>query len=170
MNEEGFQIEVQYQAAIYRTIIPFRYEVELYVDGMETGIRVRVWGFRNADRLAAEMADHGNELLDDFGLASEMAAAIYMKRREAAMSAVKVGDSVKLLVDLGPYKKGRVCKVVSVAEPEEYERGSAAWNAARFPISVVPVRVASDPTDLGPKESIPLAAGEYGPVNEEVGE
>ena len=85
------------------------------------------------------------------------------------MRQVQVGDKVKLLVDIGQFKIGRVCKVVEVQDdPTFYEaRGANEWDDDKYPIKVLPVSVASDKLTLGPKDSIPLARGEFGPVTEE---
>jgi hypothetical protein len=82
---------------------------------------------------------------------------------------VKVGDTVKLLVDIGGYKKGRICKVVTIAEPTFYEaRGSIEWDDERYPITVSFVQSPLDRVSLGPKDVIPLRRGEFGPVDTEV--
>jgi hypothetical protein len=163
---------VSYEAYLYGTRIPFRYVVSLAVDGIHTGIKAVVWGRARANDCMQHMIDHGNELLNQYGIAAELAAEIYSKRREEAMTQVKVGDRIKLLVDIGSFKKGRVCKVVEVDdEPTFYvSRGSNAWDDDRYPIKVVPVRSPTDQVALGPKDCIPLARGEFGPLDTEVDE
>jgi hypothetical protein len=104
-------------------------------------------------------------------VAAQLAAEIYARRREEAMAQVQVGDSVKLLIDIGQYKKGRVCKVTQVAEPSFYEaRGSAEWDDEEYPVLVVPVHSPLDRMALGPKDAIPLRRGEFGPLDTEVDE
>ena len=166
MNDEP--ILVSYEAYMYATRIPKRYIVHLYVSDIPTGIMAKVWGKKRARQTMHSMIEHGNELLNEYGVAATVAAEIYAKRREEAMAKVKVGDKVKLLVDIGQFKKGRVCRVVEVAEPSFYEaRGGTEWHDDRYPIKVMPVQVATDKVSLGPKDFIPLANGEFGPVNEE---
>jgi hypothetical protein len=164
-------IEVSYQAYLMGTRIPFRYAVTLHVDDIPTGIGAYVWGKARAVAVMNEMVASGNQLLNKYGVAAQIAAEVYSKRREEAMAKVKVGDSVKLLVDIGYYKKGRVCKVVEVAEPSFYvARGVNAWDDERYPVKVIPVRAATDAATLGPKDAIALAAGEFGPLDMEVDE
>lgn len=169
-------IQVSYEAHLMGSYvrgvrIPFLYEVLLCVEGIPTGIFARVWGRRKADQVMNDMVNNGNQLLNQHGLAAAIAAEIYTKRREEAMAKVQVGDSVRLLVDIGQYKKGRVCKVVEVAEPSFYvARGANGWEDERYPVLVVPVRVSSDTLALSPKDSIALLNGEFGPINEEVKE
>lgn len=166
MNEP---IQVSYEAYLYGTKIPFRYMISLAVDGIHTGIRAAVWGRKRADGCMQWMIDHGNELLNQYGLATELAAEIYAKRREESMAQVKVGDSVRLLVDIGTFKKGRVCKVVEVDEPSFYvSRGENGWDDDRYPIKVMPVRSPTDSVALGPKDVIPLMRGEFGPLDTEI--
>jgi hypothetical protein len=168
MSEEP--ISVSYEAYLYGTKIPFRYMVSLAVDGIHTGIKAIVWGRARANECMQHMIDHGNELLNQYGLATELAAEIYAKRREEAMTKVQVGDRVRLLVDIGTYKKGRVCKVVEVDdEPTFYvSRGANAWQDDRYPIKVIPVQMATDRVALGPKDCIPLMRGEFGPLDTEI--
>lgn len=171
-------IEVSYEAYLMGSYvpvvgirIPFRFEVILRVDGIDTGIRATVWGKSRATKVMNEMVSSGNQLLNQYGVAATVAAEVYAKRREEAMAKVKVGDSVRLLVDIGYYKKGRVCKVVEVAEPSFYvARGDNAWDDDRYPVKVIPVRAATDAASLGPKDAIALANGEFGPLDEEVDE
>jgi hypothetical protein len=92
-------------------------------------------------------------------------------RREEAMAKVQVGDSVRLLVDIGSIKKGRVCKVVEVVEPSFYvSRGQNAWDDTLYPIKVLPLNTAFDLVPLGPKDALPLMRGEFGPIDEEIEE
>lgn len=163
------RVEVTYEAYLLATRIPHRYVITLYVNDIPTGIGRVVWLKHRALAAMHEMVNHGNELVNEFGVAAEIAAEIYAQRREEAMARVKVGDSVKLLIDIGQYKRGRVCKVVEVAEPSFYEaRGPNAWDDDRYPVKVMPVRVATDNVSLGPKDYIPLQRGEFGPVTEDV--
>lgn len=161
---------VEYSAVTYGTKIPGRYQLQLYVNGIFTGVAARVWGRRKARELAEYMIQNGNQVLHDFEVVDQMLAALNKQDREVAMSKLKVGDKVRLWIDLGIYKKGRVCTVVEVEEPSRYvSRGVNAWNENRFPIKVVPVSGAGEAV-LGTKEGIPLAAGEFGALNEEVPE
>lgn len=165
-------IQVTYEAYLYSTRIPKRYIVHLYVNNIPTGIMAKVWGRKRATGVMEHMVNHGNELLNEYGVATTVAAEIYAQEREKAMAKVKVGDSVKLLVDIGQFKKGRVCKVVEIVDsPSFYEaRGDKAWDDDRYPIRVIPIRVATDSVSLGPKDYIPLARGEFGPLTEETGD
>lgn len=165
---EPFQ--VTYEGYLLATRIPHRFIITLYVNDIPTGIGRVVWLKKRAMAAMHDMVNHGNDLINEFGVAGELAAEIYAQRREEAMARVKVGDRVKLLVDIGQYRKGRVCKVVEVAdEPTFYvARGTAAWDDDKYPIKVLPVSVATDRVTLGPKDFIPLARGEFGPLNEEV--
>ena len=162
-------VQVTYEAYLLATPIPHRFIVTLYVNDIPTGIGKVVWLKHRALRAMHDMIHNGNQLLNEFGVAAEIAAEIYAQRREEAMARVKVGDSVKLLVDIGIYKKGRVCKVTEVNDdPSFYEaRGANGWNDDKYPIKVLPVRAATDSGFLGPKDDFPLARGEFGPVTEE---
>jgi hypothetical protein len=162
-------VQVTYEAYLLGTRIPQRYIITLYVNGIPTGIGRVVWLRFRAEAAMHEMIHNGNQLINEFGVAAEIAAEIYAQRREEAMAKVKVGDTVKLLVDIGQFKKGRVCKVVEVAdEPTFYvARGVNAWNDDKYPIKVLPVSVATDRLTLGPKDAITLARGEFGPLTEE---
>jgi hypothetical protein len=162
------KVEVTYEAYLLATRIPQRFIITLYVNNIPTGIGRVVWLKKRAMAAMHEMVNDGNHLINQFGVAAEIAAEIYAQRREEAMARVKVGDSVKLLVDIGQYKRGRVCKVVEVAEPSFYERGPSAWDDERYPVKVMPVRMATDNVSLGPKDYIPLQRGEFGPLTEEV--
>lgn len=166
------EIKVTYQGFVLSTRVPFRYAVTITVDDMETGIVATVWGRRRAERVMRHMIEHGNELLNQYGVAAGLAAEIYSMRREAAMSQVQVGQSVKLLVDIGPFKKGRVCKVTEVAEPSFYEArgGAPEWEDERYPVLVLPVHSPTDNFTLGPKDVIPLRRGEFGPLDTEIDE
>lgn len=166
MKYDKFQ--VTYEAYLLSTRIPQRFIITLYVNNIPTGIGRVVWLKNRALAAMQEMVNHGNELINEFGVAAEIAAEIYAQRREEAMAMVKVGDSVKLLVDIGQFKRGRVCKVMEIAEPSFYEaRGPNGWDDEKYPVKVMPVRVASDYVALGPKDYIPLQRGEFGPVTEE---
>lgn len=162
-------IQVTFEGFLLATRIPQRYIVTLYVNDIPTGIGRVVWLKHRAMAEMQYMVSNGNQLINEFGVAAEIAAEIYAQRREKAMATVKVGDSVKLLVDIGQYKKGRVCKVVEVAdEPTFYvARGENAWMDDKYPIKVLPVSVATDKVTLGPKDSILLSRGEFGPLNDE---
>lgn len=165
------KVQVTYEAYLLSTRIPHRFIITLYVNNIPTGIGRVVWLKNRAMKAMHEMIHHGNELIHEFGVAAEIAAEIYAQRREEAMARVQVGDSVKLLVDIGQFKKGRVCKVVDVAEPSFYEaRGTNGWDDDKYPIRVIPISVATDRVSLGPKDYIPLARGEFGPINEETDE
>lgn len=161
-------IEVTYEAYMLATPIPHRFIVTLYVNNIPTGIGKVVWLRKRALAAMNDMIHSGNRLLNEHGIVNEIAAEIYAQRREEAMAKVQVGDKVKLLVDIGQYKKGRVCKVMEIAEPSFYEaRGTNAWDDDKYPIRVLPVSMATDRVTLGPKDFIPLARGEFGPVTEE---
>jgi hypothetical protein len=165
-------ILVTYEAYMYATRIPRRYIVHLYVSDIPTGIMATVWGKKKAHMVMHDMINNGNQLLNEYGVAATLAAEIYSRKREEAMAKVKVGDSVKLLVDIGQFKRGRVCKVVEVVDsPSFYEsRSTTAWDDDKYPIRVLPVRASTDAVALGPKDYIPLARGEFGPVTEETEE
>jgi hypothetical protein len=162
-------IQVTFQAYQYATRLPRWYIVHLYVNEIPTGIMARVWGLKRARRVMEHMVNNGNDLLNEHGMAERIAAEIYAQRREEAMAKVQVGDSVKLLVDIGPFRKGRVCKVVEVVDSPSFyaARGANAWDDDRFPVKVLPVRVSTDPVSLGPNDHIPLARGEFGPLSDE---
>jgi hypothetical protein len=162
------RIEVSYEAYVYSTRIPRRYLIVLTVDGIRTRIQTTVWGRARADRVMNFMVDNGNELLNRYGVAAELAAEIYARRREEAMAKVQVGDSIKLLIDIGQYKKGRVCKVAQVPEPSFYEaRGEHEWDDEQY-VLVTPVHSPTDQISLGPKDVIPLRRGEFGPLDQDV--
>ncbi len=163
---------VTYEAYLYRTRIPQRFLIHLYVNDIPTGIMARAWGRKRAAEVMNHMINHGNDLVNQYGVAAALSAEIYAKQREEAMAKVQVGDSVKLLVDIGQFKKGRVCRVVEVADdPSFYEaRGANGWDDERYPIKVLPVSMATDKLTLGPKDALLPARGEFGPLNEEVDE
>lgn len=163
---------VTYEAYMYATRIPHRYLIHLFVNGIPTGIMANAWGRKRATGVMQHMTNHGNELINEYGVAATVAAEIYAQRREEAMAKVKVGDSVKLLVDIGQFKKGRVCKVVEIVDsPSFYEaRGANSWDDEKYPVLVMPVRANGDNTLLGPKEAIALTRGEFGPLTEETEE
>lgn len=165
-------ISVSYEAFVCTTRLPFRYLVVLSVEGIMTRIQTTVWGKKRADDTMHFMVNNGNELLNRYGVAAELAAEIYARKREEAMAKVQVGDRVKLLVDIGQYKKGRVCKVAEVAEPSFYEArgGAPEWDDETYPVKVVPVHSPADRFSLGPKDYLPLRRGEFGPLDAEVGE
>lgn len=163
-------VSVSYEATVYSTRIPLRYLVALSVDGITTPIQTFVWTRTRADRVMAFMVNNGNELLNRYGLAGELAAQIYARRREEAMAKVQVGDTVKLLVDIGQFKKGRVCKVAQVPEPSFYvARGGREWDDEQY-VLVTPVHSPTDQISLGPKDVLPLRRGEFGPLDQEVDE
>lgn len=169
MTEDG--IQTTFQAVLWTTRNPFKFVVELRMDNIPTGILATVWGRARAQRVMQEFVENGTALLAQFGKTNEMIGHVRAKRREEAMAKVQVGDSVRLLVDIGSIKKGRVCRVVEVFEPSFYEaRGANAWEDEKYPIKVLPVPMASDPVALGPKDLLPLMRGEFGPMDEEVGD
>lgn len=170
-DDEYYGLAVKYEAAIMRTLIPFRYKVLLFVEGIPTGVGCFCWGLARAEQAMNFMVNNGSELLNETGLAADLAAEIYASRREEAMAKVQVGDSVKLLVDIGQYKKGRVCKIIEITEPSDYVgRGGMAWFDSKYPVKVVPVRASTDFGSLGPNEYLALEEGEFGPLDMEVGE
>ena len=116
-------------------------------------------------------AQHAIELLNKHNKFELVLNQVRAMRREKAMAQVQVGDKVRLLVDIGSIKKGRVCKVVEVMEPSFYvARGAKEWEDEKYPIKVLPVPMATDPVSLGPKDGLPLMRGEFGPLDEEVGD
>lgn len=165
-------IEAQFEAHLYGTNIPFRYAVELRVSGIRTGIIAYVWGLKRAQEVMQSFVDDGNELLNQHGKVDQVIRDLRAMLREKAMAQVKVGDSVKLLVDIGSIKKGRICRVVEVAdEPTFYvSRSSIEWDDEKYPIMVIPVATATDPVPLGPKDAVPLMRGEFGPLDMDVDE
>lgn len=164
-------IEVSYQAILYSSRIPGRYLVALFVNDFRTGIQAYVWGRKRANWAMQDIIDRGNELINEYGLAEGLAHKIQARRREEAMEKVQVGDRVRLLVDIGTLKKGRVCKVVETAEPSFYvSRGVNEWHDEKYPVSVLPTQLATDAIALGPQEAIPLARGEFGPLDMEIPE
>ena len=169
MSEDS--IEIQFQAVLYETTTPFRYLVELQVSGIRTGIAAYAWGKAKAHKIMQAFIDDGLELLDRHGKTNYVIQEVRAMRREEAMAKVKVGDSVRLLVDIGPIKKGRVCKVVEIVAPTAYvSRGQNAWDDTKYPIKVVPVAMATDAVTLGPKDALPLMRGEFGPMDEDIDE
>lgn len=163
------RVDVVFRAMIYTTNVKFRYRVELYVNQIPTGIQAFGWGQKMANRIAQNFVDNGNVLLNQYGKAQWVLDELRAIAREERMARVQVGDSVKLLVDIGSIKKGRVCRIVEIAEPSFYvSRGANAWDDDKYPIKVVPVFVATDKVPLGPKDAIPLKRGEFGPLDEEV--
>lgn len=162
-------VMVRFMAVLYTTRVPFRYVVELQAEGIRTGIMVAVWGKARAERVMQMFVDNGGDLLDKNGKTNAVIDQLRAMRREEAMAKVQVGDSVRLLVDIGSIKKGRVCKVVEIVEPSFYvSRGQNAWDDSKYPIKVLPVATPSDTVPLGPKDALPLMRGEYGPIDEEI--
>jgi hypothetical protein len=178
MTDDEDRMVVTYQGYLFgsylfgRIRVPFQYVAALHVEDIPTGIQARVWGKKRAMSVMHHLIEHGNELINQYGVADQLAAEIYSMRREEAMAKIQVGDRVRLLVDIGSIKKGRVCKVVEVEdEPSFYvARGANAWDDEKYPVKVVPVRMATDRVALGPKDVIPLMRGEFGPMDMEVGE
>jgi hypothetical protein len=168
MNDEP--IQVSYEAFVLGTRIPFRYLVVLYVEDLPTGVQARVWGKARAVRTMQFLVNNGNDLINQYGVAAGLAAELYARRREEAMAKVQVGDRIKLLVDIGQFKKGRVCRVAQVPEPSFYEaRGGKEWDDDQY-ILVSPVHAPTDNIALGPKDYLPLRRGEFGPLDTEVDE
>lgn len=167
---QAYLLDARTPAVLGRTLpIPFRYRVTLYVDDIPTYIEARAWGKRKAMEIMQHMVEHGNDLINQYGVVHAIAAEIYARRKEEAMAKLKVGDTVRLLVDIGQFKKGRVCRVVEVAEPSFYEaRGANGWMEDKYPIKVLPVSMSGDRIALTVKEAIALARGEFGPVDQEV--
>ena len=164
-------VEVQFQAVLWETTVPHRYMVELKVSGVRTGIATYVWGLRRAQTVMQTFIDTGVELLAKYGKTEYVINEVRAKLREEAMAQVKVGDSVKLLVDIGSIKRGRVCRVVEIVEPTLYAaRGGIPWDDDKYPIKVLPVATANDTVPLGPKDALPLMRGEFGPIDEEIDE
>jgi hypothetical protein len=164
-----FAIEVRFEAVLYETAMPFRYLVELRVSGVPTGIAAYVWGRQRANQVMAAFIEDGVELLNKHNKFESVLQQVRAMRREEAMAKVQVGDTVKLLVDIGSIKKGRVCRVVEVVEPSFYvSRGSNEWDDEKYPVKVLPVSMPNDPVPLGPKDALPLMRGEFGPLDEDV--
>lgn len=169
MTEKAY--EVQFQAVLYETPIPFRYLVELQVSGIRTGIAAYVWGQAKARQVMRAFIADGLDLLNKHNKFEYVIGEIRARERERAMALVKVGDRVRLLVDIGSIKKGRVCKVVEVQEPSFYEsRGANPWDDEKYPVKVIPVSAPTDRVPLGPKDALPLMRGEFGPLDEDVDE
>lgn len=170
MNEED-GMRVEYAAQVQGTPIPGRYAVVLYVEGIPTGIQAHVWGRKKATAMLYHMINNGNEIINQHGMAGHLAAQIYARRREEAMAKVQVGDTVKLLVDIGQFKRGRVCRVAEVYEPSFYPvRGDKEFIDEDYPVKVKPIRSPTDKIALGPQDLIPLKRGEFGPLNEPLGD
>lgn len=165
-------LSVTYHAHVVGTRIPFRYRVLLYVEDLATGIQATVWGLGRAKAVMHELVANGNELINHHGVAAELAAVLYARKREEAMARVQAGDRVKLLVDIGPFKKGRVCVVSKVTVPSFYEArgGAPEWDDEEYPVMVQPVHSPTDQFTLGPADIIPLRRGEFGPLDMEVDE
>ena len=164
------EIKVSYSAYLVATRIPFRYLVLLYVEDLPTGVAAYAWGKRRATAAMRHMVEYGNDLINEFGVVEQLAAELYARRREEVMANVQVGQTVKLLIDIGPFKKGRVCKVAQVPEASFYEaRGSREWDDEQY-ILVQPIHSPADNISLGNKEVIPLRRGEFGPLDMEVDE
>lgn len=171
MTTEGFSVEVRFEAVLYTTTLPGRYLVELQVSGVRTGIAAYVWGHKRAQQVMQAFIDDGIELLNKHNKFELVLNQVRAMRREKAMAQVQVGDKVRLLVDIGSIKKGRVCRVVEVMEPSFYvARGAKEWEDEKYPIKVLPVPMATDPVSLGPKDGVPLMRGEFGPLDEDVDE
>ncbi len=164
-------VSVSYVAYVTGTRIPFRYAVLLYVDDMPTGVTAYAWGRRRADEAMHYMVNNGNALINQYGVAAELAAQIYARKREEAMARVQAGDRIKLLVDIGQFKKGRVCRVVTTPEPSFYEArgGAPEWDDEQY-VLVMPVHSPMDRIALGPGDLIPLKRGEFGPLDMEIDE
>jgi len=171
MDENEIEITIQFQAVLFDTATPFRYVVELHVDGVRTGIAAFVWGRKRANHVMEAFVENGLGLLEKYGKVESVIQAVRSMRREKAMAQVKVGDSVRLLVDIGSIRKGRVCRVVEVVEPSFYDqRGANAWDDEKYPIRVIPVATAVDGVFLGPEDGVPLLRGEFGPLDQDVDE
>ena len=107
-------MEVRFEAVLYTTTLPGRYLVELQVSGVRTGIAAYVWGHKRAQQVMQAFIDDGIELLNKHNKFELVLNQVRAMRREKAMAQVQVGDKVRLLVDIGSIKKGRVCRVVPV--------------------------------------------------------
>ena len=167
MAEDG--IQTSFQAILWTTNNPLKFVVELRMENIPTGIFATVWGKKRAHRVMQEFVNNGTALLAQYGKTNDMIGHVRAKRREEEMAKVQVGDKVKLLVDIGPIKKGRVCRVVEVFEPSFYvARGAKEWEDEKYPIRVLPVPMATDPVALGPKDGVPLMRGEFGPMDEDI--
>lgn len=175
MNEEETDsIQVVFRAQVFHAGFPGRYLITLEADGIDSGLRVTVWGVKRATKTADAVLANASALLNDLGLAQELAAKVYMNRPddEAAegVKLVNVNDTVRLLVDIGPYKRGRVFRVVEVAQSTGYTArgGATEWDDLHFPIKVVPVSSMPGEPILSAKDGIPLAADEFCPGDKEV--
>ena len=164
-------IEVSYSGYVVSTRIPFRYLAILYVEDLPTGVSMYAWGLKRAKRAMRFLVNNGNDLINEYGVAAGLAAELYARRREEAMAKVQVGDRVKLLIDIGQFKKGRVCKVAQLPEPSFYEArgGAPEWDDEQY-VLVTPVHAPTDSISLGPKDYLPLRRGEFGPLDTEVDE
>ena len=72
----SYPISVSYSAYLLGTRIPFRYLVVLYVEDLPTGVHTHVWGKGRAEQAMKYMVNNGNELINQYGVAAELAAEI----------------------------------------------------------------------------------------------
>jgi hypothetical protein len=154
---ETEKMNVRFEAGLQKTKIPGRYRVVLLVDGYFTRIETRAWGVKRAHKARDEILENAQELIDAAGLTEGIYTFLWNERKEKALADVKPGDRVRLAVDIGPFKAGRVCKVMAVNPDGETTHG----------VSVQPVYVSGDGVTFGEGDYISLTAGEYAPLNEE---
>lgn len=174
MNEEE-TIAVHYKVMSQRGKWPFGFRrlLSLEVDGEDTGIRVIVWGSKREKHMANAILESASELLNELGLAEDLFDRITAKRAAATAAEergdMRVNDTVRLLVDIGPYKRGRVMKVVDVANASGYKsRGGKQWDDNHYPVKVVPLSAMPGELTLDPEDGIPLTADEFCPGDKEV--
>lgn len=153
-----------YSAKFYKVTIPFRYYVALDVNGIETGIGGQCWGHKTAKAMQHDLASNGEEILDEINpakrqaIALEVQAAYVARQQEADVEKLSVGDRVKLAVDIGIAKAGRIAKVVQIHTKED---GSDGIVDARWPISVEVLPVIGDPAAWGTGALFLLERGEF---------
>lgn len=154
---ETEKMNVYFEAGLQKTKIPGRYRVVLLADGYFTRIESYVWGRKRAQKARDAILEEAAELIEAAGLSGQLFGFLYSIRREKTLADVKPGDRVKLAVDIGPFKAGRVCKVMAVNPDGETTHG----------VAVQPVYVSGDGVTFGEGDYISLTAGEYAPLNEE---
>lgn len=153
-----------YNAKFYKLTIPFRYFVSLDVNGIETGVGGMCWGHKTARAMQHDLATNGEEILNEINpakrqaIALEVQAAYVDAQRQASVEKLAVGDRVKLAVDIGIAKAGRVAKIVQVHTKED---GTDGIVDARWPVSVEVLPVIGDPAAWGTGAVFLLERGEF---------
>lgn len=147
------RIPVEYVAVIYTTklhksrlLIPGRYIIALQVNDIETSIGTKCWGFKRAKEIATALQANAEEVIEDSVYHKDVwnkVQAAYVAKLNAALSEkLQPGDRVKLAVDIGHIKAGRICKVIKAHTKED---GTDGIVDARWPISVEVLPVSGDP-------------------------